>query len=160
MPNPPSPTDKASHAMAIWRRCAVLVAVLIGVCGAGPGLALDVREDWGGSVAQRIDRVEKMRVSGTKVRILGTCVSACTLYLGLPNTCVSPKARLGFHGPSAALPGLPLPREVFDRVSLQMAGYYPGQLRGWYLAKGRLRTEGHYTMTGAQVITMGARACD
>jgi hypothetical protein len=122
-------------------------------------LALDVRNDMGGPVSQRINKVEQLRAAGTQVRILGTCVSACTLYLGLPNTCVSSSARLGFHGPSTPMRGLPLPREEFERVTRQMAGYYPGQIRGWFMTEARMITESYYTISGAQAIAMGARAC-
>ena len=137
----------------------LLGAVLFSLTNPGAALALDVRHDMGGVVSQRFNQIEQLRAAGTRVRILGTCVSACTLYLGLPNACVSPTARLGFHGPGTRLKGLPLPRQEFERISRQMAAYYPGQIRGWFMSEARLRTESYYTITGSQAIAMGAKPC-
>ena len=136
-----------------------IAVVVISIASAGAAMALDIRNDMGGSVAQRIHNIENLRAVGTPVRILGTCVSACTLYLGLPNACVSPLASLGFHGPSTRLKGLPLSHDAFERVSRQMAAYYPAQMRKWFMEEGRLRTESYFVISGAQAIAMGARAC-
>jgi hypothetical protein len=127
---------------------------------AAPALAMDVRHDLGGSVKARLEQIRGLASRGTPVRIVGTCVSACTLYLGLPNACVMPDARLGFHGPTTRLRGIPLPREEFDRVSQQMAAHYPEPLRRWFLAEARMRTVGYVKISGRQAIAMGARACD
>jgi hypothetical protein len=140
-------------------RSILLAAIWVGLASPDPATALDIRNDLGGAVSQRIAKVEQLRAAGTRVRIIGTCVSACTLYLGLPNTCVVPTARLGFHGPSTRLKGIPLPRQEFERVSRQMATYYPGQLRGWFMSEARMRTASYYTISGAQAIAMGAKAC-
>lgn len=142
------------------RLLAPTMMLLAGVTMPLAAAALDVRHDMGGSVAQRIARVEQLRSAGTEVRILGTCVSACTLYLGLPKACVAPGARLGFHGPTTPIEGLPLPRETFDQVSLQMARYYPGEIRSWFMAEARMKTGDYYTISGTQAIAMGARACE
>ena len=125
---------------------------------AGGGVRI-IRYDMGGSVEQRIHEVEKLRASGTSVRIEGTCVSACTLYLGLAKSCVAPNARLGFHGPRTRLVGIPMPRKDFDRQSLRMATYYPGQIRRWFMTEARMITQDYYTITGAQAAAMGARLC-
>jgi hypothetical protein len=121
--------------------------------------ALDIRNDLGGAVSSRIAKVEQLRAAGIQVRILGTCVSACTLYLGLPNTCVAISARLGFHGPSTRLKSIPLPRQEFERISRQMATYYPSKIRKWFMSQARMRTGSYYTISGAQAIAMGARPC-
>ena len=126
--------------------------------GAQTGVQV-VRYDMGGDVEQRIRQVEQMRRAGTGVRIEGTCVSACTLYLGLPNACVSATAQLGFHGPRTRIPGLPLPRADFDRESGRIARYYPGPIRSWYMAQGRMVTESYYTLSGTQAAAMGAHLC-
>ena len=48
---------------------------------------------------------DRYRDRGQEVRILGTCESACTLWLGLPDDrlCVAPAAWLGFHAASRQL---------------------------------------------------------
>lgn len=119
-----------------------------------------VRRDMGGDLNQRVVQVEQMRAAGTPVRIEGLCVSACTLYLGLPNACVSPGAALGFHGPRTRLPGIPLPAADFERLTQVMANYYPGAIREWFMREARmLNTSDYYVLTGRQAISMGARQC-
>ena len=132
--------------------------MLPAIAFAQPGVQV-IRYDMGGDVEQRIRQVEKLRAVGTEVRIEGACVSACTLYLGLPNSCVTAKAQLGFHGPRTRIPGLPLPREDFDRISSIMATYSPGQIRSWYMSEARMITESYYTISGAQAVEMGAHLC-
>ncbi len=115
--------------------------------------------DMGGDLGERIRIVERLRQNGTEVRIEGTCVSACTLYLGLPNSCVTAGAILGFHGPRTRTAGLPLPREDFDRLSAVMAGYYPRQIRQWFWSEARMVTQSYFTISGRQAAKMGARLC-
>lgn len=122
--------------------------------------AMIVTHDMGGSVRERLSEVESLRASGTEVRIVGTCVSACTLLLGVPTTCVTPSARLGFHGPSTRRNGLPLPRAEYERVSLQMAQLYPPRIREWFMSKARKVTGDYILMSGRDAIAMGARACN
>lgn len=119
-----------------------------------------VSNDRGGSVSARINEINKLRKSGTKIRIEGFCASACTLYLGLKSqVCVTETATLAFHGPSTATPGLLLPYDDFQRITAQMASYYPEPLRRWYMKEGRNNIEGLYSFTGAQLIEMGTRRC-
>ncbi|WRH64332.1 MAG: hypothetical protein RSE12_08380 [Fuscovulum sp.] len=113
----------------------------------------------GGSVEARVVEIKELDRKQTKIEISGTCVSACTLYLGAHNTCVKPNARLGFHGPSSALRGIPLVPREFDRVSMMMADYYPPKIRAWFLAKARYVFEDYITISGRQAIEMGAKPC-
>lgn len=141
---------------------AVLLSALVLLSAVLPGrLAAEViRHDLGGDLDQRVAQVERLRAAGTPVRIEGLCVSACTLYLGLPNACVTPGAELGFHGPRTRLPGIPLPHADFERQTRVMAGYYPGAIRDWFMTEARmLTTSSYYVLTGTQAIRMGARAC-
>ncbi|WP_050521652.1 hypothetical protein [Pseudorhodobacter wandonensis] len=137
----------------------LFVAFVVALAIPKSASALDIRNDLGGAVSSRIAKVEQLRAAGIQVRILGTCVSACTLYLGLPNTCVATSARLGFHGPSTRLKSIPLPRQEFERISRQMATYYPGKIRKWFMSQARMRTGSYYTISGTQAIAMGARPC-
>ena len=119
-----------------------------------------IDNDRGGSVAARVSEIKKLRKSGTKVRIEGFCASACTLYLGLKGqVCVTETATLAFHGPTTATPGLMLPYDDFQRITAQMASYYPEPLRRWYMSEGRNNIEGLYSFTGAQLIEMGTARC-
>ena len=118
---------------------------------------IHIRNDMGGSVERRMAELDRLRYRGDQVRIVGTCISSCTLYLGLPNTCVSPGARLGFHGPRGR--AFPITRQEFDRVSMLMARQYPPQIRAWFWQEARLRVDGYYLLSGEEAIRMGARAC-
>ena len=72
---------------------------------------------------------------------------------------MAPTARLGFHGPSSSIRGLPLPWSEFERVTEVMASHYPGPLRRWFLHEARMRLEGYYEVSGREAIRLGARAC-
>lgn len=114
-----------------------------------------IRHDMGGSVAQRLEQMQTM----SSVRIVGACYSSCTMLLGVPDACVTPSARLGFHGPSTRS-GLPLLRSEWDRVSRIMAEQYPPKIRMWFLASGRLLSAQHMRVFhGSELINMGVKEC-
>jgi hypothetical protein len=119
-----------------------------------------ITHDLGGPVEERMRRVERMRQRGEGVAIPhGRCISACTLYLGLPDTCVGRSAEFGFHGPSAATRGLGLPQPEFQRISTQMAAFYPAPLRDWFLSTARYTTQSYIRISGAQLIQLGFKEC-
>lgn len=113
----------------------------------------------GGVLRDEIYRVGALRHSGQPVRIVGDfCYSTCTLYLGLPNACVSPRTVFGFHGPSSY--GKPLRPAVFERASQLIVAHYPPILQEWYLTVARHETTGLFKVTGAHLISIGAaRPC-
>ncbi len=113
-----------------------------------------IHRDMGGSVEERLDQMRSM----SSVRIVGACYSACTMLLGLPDTCVTRNARLGFHGPSTRS-GLPLPQSEWDAASKVMAAHYPPKLRLWFLAEGRMNTGPVRVIRGADLIDMGVKEC-
>jgi len=113
---------------------------------------LVVTLDLGGLVSSRVDYIDSL--DRTLVRIEGYCASSCTMYLGAEHVCVTPEARLVFHGPSFF--GLPLPEYDFDYWSRVISSYYPEVIRDWYMEEGRY---GNYTLTGEHLIEMGAREC-
>lgn len=121
------------------------------------GLVLLVLHDTGGGVD---DRLRMMRDLGpAHVEIRGECLSACTMFLGLPDVCVSPGAVLGFHGPTTPLPGIPLPPDDWERATQTMAAQYPPRLRRWFLSDARYYSGDYLTLTGEQVINLGAKPC-
>lgn len=116
--------------------------------------------DMGGRLMDRIIHIEVLRGGAVPVRIEGVCVSACTLYLGLPKTCVLPTAVLGFHGPRPDDPAQPVDPATWYMWSRVMASYYPPQLRAWFMAVGRHMIGPEFiVMSGAQAIRLGARGC-
>lgn len=113
-----------------------------------------IDKDYGGKLYARIESMEGM----VGVEIRGECYSACTLYLGLPETCVHKDAKLGFHGPKSPF-GIPLPEDVFERDTRVIASYYPPKIRKWFMEKARYEIYGLKVISGRKAIRMGARPC-
>lgn len=64
-----------------------------------------IRDDGGGNINEyRARRVQLAKVA--RVEIRGRCNSACVIFTTLPNACLGPKARIGFHGtlPKSGIP--------------------------------------------------------
>lgn len=148
-------------------RTSAAAAVAVVLFCAGAGLAapapasngLRVSNDAGGDLADRIAYIEALRNEGRPVEIrTGYCHSACTLYLGLPGTCVSPDAVFGFHGPQMAAEGLAMLPSRFDHWSHIMAAHYPVQLRGWFMERARYSKD-LILIRGSQLIAAGIPGC-
>lgn len=118
---------------------------------------LIVNSDRGGYLGRRSDQIAQMRATGQRVELRGTCLSACTMYLSLPNACVTPSAVFGFHGPSAN--GRALSQSDFEYWSQVMAANYSEPLRSWFMNTARFTTTGYYQLSGVQLIRMGYRQC-
>lgn len=95
-----------------------------------PGM-IDIWDDSGGNVLQMVQRRNDLARSGKTVRIRGYCRSACTMLITLPNACLGPKARVGFHAPR--IPGTTIIPPMVDEI---MGRFYRGGIRerwfgGW-----------------------------
>jgi len=124
---------------------------------ASPATTVEIRNDRGGFLHERILEIDTLRYQGHAVAIKGqVCFSTCTMYLGLPQTCVDPGTIFGFHGPSRN--GRALPAEQFEYFSRVMADYYPAMLAEWFMETGRNRISGIYKIRGREIISMGAAA--
>ena len=145
------------------RAVVVLVALVCFVISDPVSAAIEtvvIRDDKGGDVIERVRILRDYQASGTRVEIRGEyCLSACTMYLNLPNTCVSPQTLFGFHGPSSRVYGISLDAAAFEYWSKIMAAHYPEPLRSWFLAKGRHRTVGFYEFSGNDLIGFGIAQC-
>lgn len=118
-----------------------------------------ISNDGGGSLPARLKQIRSIRAKGQRVEIRrGFCNSACTLYLGLANTCVSPNARFGFHGPQLATRGLNMLPKQFDEWSRTMASHYPAELQSWFMGSARYSRK-LITLKGSQLIAMGVQRC-
>lgn len=98
-----------------------------------------VEDSPGGSVDVFLSTREMLRASGAKVEIKGYCASACTLFLDLPDVCVFPGARLGFHLPYWArgdVAGVRLYEA--EKQKQEFLKLYPKPIRDWITAKGGL----------------------
>jgi hypothetical protein len=120
--------------------------------------AVIVGNDRGGFIRQRLRDLRSIRASGRAVEIRGNiCYSTCTMYLGLPNTCVSRGTTFGFHGPS--IMGVPMQSQDFETVSRIISSYYPEPLRNWYMTEARYRLNGVHRVSASEIIAMGIREC-
>lgn len=117
-----------------------------------------IGNDQGGLVSRRAEEISRILSQGTHVEIRGqVCNSACTMYLGLPDTCVLPQTSFGFHGPSHY--GRSLSARDFEYWSQIIAAHYPDPLRGWYLSEGRTRISDYFRISGTELIRLGVRQC-
>ncbi|MFV2034775.1 MAG: hypothetical protein ACC631_06655 [Halocynthiibacter sp.] len=122
------------------------------------GQVVVVSNDRGGLVGRRAEQIETIRATRQRVEIRGRiCLSSCTMYLGLPNTCISPDTSFGFHGPSFY--GTALSPADFEYWSAVIASYYPQPLRDWYMREGRTRISNYFRISGRELIRMGIKQC-
>jgi hypothetical protein len=113
----------------------------------------------GGYLSDRLIELRNLKLNNVRVEIRGrVCYSTCTMFLGLPDTCVDPNTTFGFHGPSRS--GRRLAQKDFDYFSRVMASHYPAALRKWFMEKGRIRISGVYKVKGSEIIRMGVPACN
>lgn len=119
---------------------------------------VEISNDRGGLLRDRLIELQLLRQTGRQVRITGNiCYSTCTMFLGLPQTCVSPQTTFGFHGPSSY--GRPLEPAIFEEASQIMASHYPDVLKTWYMETGRHEIVDIYRFKGADIIRMGVSSC-
>jgi hypothetical protein len=81
-------------------RSAMIGAVLTPIIAATAQAEIRIYQDAGGHIEYYLDMFARVRDSGEKIVIDGTCKSACTLVLGAvprDRICVTPRAKLGFH---------------------------------------------------------------
>lgn len=121
-----------------------------------------VSRDLGGMYLERLSTINGIALSGQTVEIKGTCASACTLFLTLEdNTCVHPRARLGFHGPQMYIQGrlINVPEPERTRVVKLVAAHYPPAFRAWFMDNAAHLSGEFVWMTGAEAIALGAKPC-
>lgn len=120
---------------------------------------LIIGRDLGGMLRPRYLQIAELYETGREVQITGpTCASACTLYLGLDNVCVSRQTRFGFHGPTRV--GLfPVSGQRFDNVTTTMSSFYPEPVRHWFMEEARYLTHSMRYISGAFFISLGYREC-
>lgn len=91
------------------------------------GKPIVIMDNKGGNVMEAIKYRNQLARSGRPVEVRGYCRSACTIYITLPNACLGPNAKVGFHAPR--IPGTTIIPPIVDEL---MAQYYRnGILRKW-----------------------------
>lgn len=124
----------------------------------GQASIIIIQNDRGGLISRRLAEIDKIRSLGRKVEIRGRiCLSSCTMYLGLPDTCILPETSFGFHGPTRY--GIRLNSADFEYWSRIVASHYPEPLKSWYMREGRQRMSGFSRVSGARLIEMGVPRC-
>ncbi|MBW7922545.1 MAG: hypothetical protein H3C51_10645 [Rubellimicrobium sp.] len=139
---------------------AILFGVVLALAGAQvqANQTIIIGDDRGGGLNTRARLVEQMRAAHVRVEIRGSiCYSACTMYLGAGDVCISPQTTFGFHGPTRD--GRPMSADDAERWSRVMARYYPDGLRQWFLTTARFETRSIYRISGADMLRYGYPAC-
>lgn len=123
---------------------AALVAAVMTMASTQPSTAAQkprsadivIRHDNGGSVVTYAQKVTRARQQNLSVQISGSCQSACTLFLSLPEaqTCITPGASFGFHRAHSAS------RQNNDWGTSYLLKKYPNWVRQWIAAKGGLKS--------------------
>ena len=119
--------------------------------------AVVIRNDMGGDVGARANKIAAMRAAGQSVELRGSaCYSACTMYLALPGTCINRRTQFGFHRPSYN--GIALAPDQFEFWSQVIAAHYPPAIRSWYLREARYAVR-PVVLPGAELIRLGVPEC-
>jgi hypothetical protein len=98
-----------------------------------------IGDDVGGKMKDYTAHFQQVRSSGEPVVISGTCVSACTMVLGLvpsDRICVTPNAVLGFH--AAWMFDNSGKRVVSASGTQDLMNTYPAPVRDWIARHGGL----------------------
>lgn len=106
-----------------------------------PGSAtVVIAGDNGGLMEDYVNRFREVRRSGDTVVIDGTCMSACTMVLGLvprDRICATPNAVLGFH--AAWQYDNSGTRTVSPSGTRELMRTYPPAIRAWIVRQGGLK---------------------
>lgn len=113
--------------------------------------------DPGGGLIDRMQVYELLEKAEVDVPISGICMSACTMYLGLPKVCVEPKTILGFHSASYTKNGQPVLSEFGNTILME---YYPPNIRTWVLEKKALESLEMTLMTAEEAWAIGVKKCE
>lgn len=96
--------------------------------GSGAGNTIDIWNNSGGNILQMVQSRNELARSGKRVRIRGYCRSACTMLITLPNACLGPYAKVGFHAPR-----IPNTRIIPPYVDQIMGNFYRNGIRDrWF----------------------------
>jgi hypothetical protein len=115
------------------------VAAAAAISSSSAHATMRLANDPGGLIAAYQHRFDRARTAGEHIIIDGSCLSACTLAIGLvpmENVCATSKAVLGFH---AAWQPTPYGgRAVSVPATQHMMNIYPTELQGWIKSHGGL----------------------
>lgn len=125
---PPLPAGNAAPVVPVGAAAAPAQTTATTPVAAPPAAPLVIHDNRGGNVLQTMAQRAELIASGRPVRISGICDSACTMFITMPNACLAPDARVGFHAPR--LPGTQVIPPIVDQM---MATTYRNGIRArWY----------------------------
>jgi len=110
----------------------LFTAVLLLGTTAADAETVDVSDDHGGLLATYQTEWASLAARGVRVRIVGPCVSACTVLVGyIPraNICATPNAYLGFNWATT------------EFHTQQLWSTYPPDIRQWISQHGGLTNQ-------------------
>lgn len=119
-----------------------------------PPPAIVITDNGGGVVEDFMERASRYSREGREIRIMGSCRSACVLYLGAKNVCVGPNAVVKAHEAYEPKTGFPRPD-----VTLAMMNHIPVKVsaRLWpYITKDYNQ---YTTLNANQLVALGVRRC-
>jgi hypothetical protein len=135
--------------------CVAILASAIAPASA----TMRISEDRGGQIGQYLQTFASVRSSGERVVVDGSCLSACTMVLGMiprNRICATSRARFGFH--AAWMPD-DAGRPVTSPLGTQaLWNIYPNDVRRWINRHGGLTRRMIY-MQGADLRGVVA-SCD
>ena len=116
------------------------VAILSALTVTSASAMVVLSDDKGGKMEEYTARFERMRDAGETVVIDGTCLSACTMVLGLlphNRVCATPNAVLGFH--AAWMYDNSRNRVASASGTRDLMETYPAAIRAWIERNGGLK---------------------
>jgi len=130
---------------------AIAIAGLVAALSVAPASATVVLSgDAGGKMEDYTARFQQVRASGDNVIIDGTCLSACTMVLGMVprnRLCATQNAVLGFH--AAWMYDESGNRVASPSGTRGLLKNYPPAVRAWIARNGGLKPDMMYLRGGA-----------
>ena len=123
----------------VMRVCLISAVLLAALTATSASATIIISDDIGGKMRDYTTRFRQVRDSGEPVVISGTCVSACTMVLGLvpsDRICATPNAVLGFH--AAWMFNASGERVVSASGTQDLMETYPASVRAWIARHGGL----------------------
>lgn len=109
-----------------------VVLALVLMVSAVQAETIVIRNDGGGNInAYRARRAELARADQVEIR--EKCLSACVIFTTLPNACIGPHAKIGFHGttPKSGIPQIDL------WLDMRMGEYFRGEAKRLFVEEWR-----------------------
>ena len=119
---------------------------------------MSLNVDPGGGLIERMQAFELLEQANIPVEISGVCLSACTMYLGLPEVCVQPRTVLGFH--SASYTNEKGEQVISSFGNAILMEYYPPVIKKWVTEKKALGSLDMTFMGAEEAWKLGIKKCE